>query len=71
MTNKKTKGAVVKRSIEFNEFTKLVDRVLAVPHSVIKERVEEHRRRSAKNPNRRGPKRKIKPSASRASNGQR
>jgi len=51
-----------------------VDRVLAVPHSVIKQRVEEHRQQAAKNPNRPGPKpkRKVKPSASgRASNGQR
>jgi len=43
-----------------------VDTVLAVPHSVIKERVEEHRRQAANNPNRPGPKpkRKIEPSAS-------
>ena len=60
----------MKRSNEFDAFTKMVDRVLAVPHSVIKERIEGHKERAAKNPNRRGPKRKAKPSASRASNDQ-
>jgi hypothetical protein len=61
----------MKRSAEFKAFTKLVDQVVAVPHAVIKERVEEHRKRAAKNPNKRGPKRKVKPFvSSRASNGQ-
>jgi hypothetical protein len=41
---------------EFQRFNNLVDRVLSVPHSVIKQRVEEHRRAVAQNPNRRGPK---------------
>jgi hypothetical protein len=42
-----------------------VDHVIAVPHSVIKQRIEEHRRLSAENLHRPGPKRKaIKPSAS-------
>ncbi|MBZ5596614.1 MAG: hypothetical protein LAP39_30605 [Acidobacteriia bacterium] len=57
----------MKHSAEYERFTALVDRVLAVPHSVIKQRVEEHRKQSAQNPNRRGPKRKRKavtPSAS-------
>ncbi|MBM3813262.1 MAG: hypothetical protein FJW20_16680 [Acidimicrobiia bacterium] len=56
----------MKHSAEYEHFTALVDRVLAVPHSVIKERVEEHRRQAAKNPNRPGPKpkRKVNPSAS-------
>ncbi len=52
---------------EYDKFTSLVDRVLAVPHSVIKQRVEEHRKQAAQNPNRPGPKPKrknIKPSAS-------
>ena len=62
----------MKQPREFDAFTNLVDRVLAVPHSVIKERVEEDRRRADKNPRKRGPKRKTKkPSASsRGSNGQ-
>jgi len=56
----------MKHSVEYERFTALVDHVLAVPHGVIKERIEEHRRQAAKNPNRRGPKpkRNVKPSAS-------
>ncbi len=46
-------------SKEFDAFTKLVDRVLAVPHSVIKKRVEKHRKQAEKNPNKRGPKPKA------------
>jgi hypothetical protein len=56
----------MKHSEEFERFTALVDRVLAVPHDVIKQRVEEHRRKAAQNPNRPGPKPKrkaTKPSA--------
>jgi hypothetical protein len=51
---------------EYDKFTSLVDRVLAVPHSVIAQRVEEHRKQAALNPNRPGPKpkRKLKTSAS-------
>jgi len=45
---------------EFDNFTALVDRVLAVPHAVIKKRVEEHREQAASNPNRPGPKPKAK-----------
>jgi len=54
-------------SAEYERFTALVERVLAVPHSVIKQRVEERRKQTASNPNRRGPKPKqkaVKPSAS-------
>jgi hypothetical protein len=57
----------MKHSAEFRAFNNLVGRVLAVPSSVIKQRVEEHRRQSALNPNRPGPKPKQKaamPSAS-------
>jgi len=56
----------VKQTSEYEAFTALVDRVLAVPHSVIKQRVEEHRKQAALNPNRPGPKpkAKVKPSAS-------
>ena len=45
-------------NVEYNRFTSLVDRVLSVPHSVVQERIEEHRRTVAQNPNRRGPKSK-------------
>lgn len=57
----------MKHSVEYERFTALVDRVLAVPHEVIKQRIEEHRNKAAANPNRRGPKPKqkaVKPSAS-------
>lgn len=54
----------MKHSKEFDAFTGLVDRVLAVPHSVIQERIEKHRREADKNPRKRGPKAKAKPSVS-------
>lgn len=54
----------MKHSREYDAFTKLVDRVIAVPRSVIQERVEEHRKHVDANPNRRGPKRKSKTSVS-------
>jgi len=57
----------MKHSAEYKRFTALVDRVISVPHSVIRQRVEEHRKQAAKNPNRPGPKPKrkaVKPSAS-------
>ena len=50
----------MKRAREFDAFTELVDRVLAVPHSVVKERVEQHRKEADKNPRKRGPKGKAK-----------
>ncbi len=39
-------------------------KALSVPHSEIRRRIAEQRAQSAKNPNRRGPKRKVKPSVS-------
>jgi hypothetical protein len=57
----------VKHSKEFDTFTDLVDQVLAVPHSVIQERVEKHRREASKNPRKRGPKPKTSSASSRAS----
>jgi len=52
-----------KRNTEFDEFTKLVDRVLSVPHSEIVRREKEYQKQAAQNPRRRGPKRKVKSSA--------
>ena len=43
----------------FRRFRDATKAVLAVPHSEIKKRIEAHRRQAAKNPNRRGPKRKA------------
>ena len=57
----------MKHSTEYERFTALVDRVLSVPHGVIKQRIEEERKRSAAKPIRPGPKPKrkaVKPSAS-------
>jgi hypothetical protein len=47
----------------YRRFEKAMKKVLAVPHSEIQRRIEEHRKEAAKNPNRRGPKvkrRKVK-----------
>lgn len=43
----------------FRRFREATKAVLAVPHSEIKKRIEEHRAEAAKNANRRGPKRKA------------
>jgi hypothetical protein len=43
-------------NVEYERFTNLVDQVLSVPHSVVKQRIEEHRRAAQQNPHRRGPK---------------
>jgi len=48
----------MRHSDEYKRFAALVDRVLAIPHSVIKERVEEHRRQAALNPSKPGPRNK-------------
>jgi hypothetical protein len=51
------------KSPEYDAFTNLVDRVLAVPHSEIKRREAEYKKQSEANPKKRGPK-KAKRSAS-------
>jgi hypothetical protein len=43
----------------YRRFRDATKAVLAVPHSEIKKRVESHRQKAARNPNRRGPKRKV------------
>jgi hypothetical protein len=48
----------------FERFNKTMKAVIAVPHSVIKERIEKARKESLENPKRRGPKPKIKPKVS-------
>jgi hypothetical protein len=47
---------------EYDAFTRLVDRVLSIPHTEIVRREEEYRKRVEQNPKKRGPKRKVKPS---------
>ncbi len=48
----------------FQRFDAFVDSVLAVPHSLLKRRERAYRKAVDANPNRRGPKRKVKPPAS-------
>jgi hypothetical protein len=43
----------------FQRFRDAAKAVLAVPHAVVQKRIEERREQAAKNPNRRGPKRKV------------
>ena len=43
----------------FRRFRDATKAVLSVPHSEIKKRMDAHRKQAAKNPNRRGPKRKA------------
>ena len=57
----------MKRSKEFERFTDLVDRVIAVPHSVIQKRVQEARKLADANPRKRGPKPKTSSASSPAS----
>jgi hypothetical protein len=47
----------------FERFNTAMEAVIAVPYSVIKQRIEERRKQAALNANRLGPKRKVKPSA--------
>ena len=47
-------------SKEYEAFTKLTDRLLAVPKDVIHERHKVHKEKSASNPYRRGPKKRRK-----------
>jgi hypothetical protein len=53
-----------KANPELDAFTKLVDRVLSVPRAEILRREKKYQEQAAQNPKRRGPKRKVKPSAS-------
>jgi hypothetical protein len=52
------------RNRKFLAFTKTVDRVLSVSKEELVRLEAEYRKQVDANPNRRGPKRKIKPSAS-------
>jgi hypothetical protein len=49
---------------EFDAFTNAVDRLLAVPRGKLQRREREYRERVALNPRKRGPKKKVKASAS-------
>ena len=54
----------MKHSAEYDRFTRLVDQVLSVPREEMQRREAEYRKRADANPRKRGPKRKVKPSAS-------
>ncbi len=47
---------------EYQAFTSLVDELLTVPKSTIREREAEHKKKAALNPRKRGPKPKVKTS---------
>jgi len=49
---------------EFDAFTRVVDKVLSVPKTEILRREAEYKKRADANPRKRGPKRKVTPSAS-------
>ena len=50
---------------EFGAFTRMMDKLLSVPKAELKRREDEYRKRADANPKKRGPKRKVNPSASR------
>jgi hypothetical protein len=54
----------MKSNPEYETFTSFVDKVLSVPRSEMLRREAEYKKQVKANPNRRGPKRKIKPSSS-------
>lgn len=56
----KSSAEMVEGPEAFHRFEGAMKKVLSVPHSVIQQRIEEHRRESARNPHRRGPKPKAK-----------
>ncbi len=55
----------MKHSAEYTQFTRLVDQVLSVPREELLRREAQYRKRADANPRKRGPKQKVKPSASR------
>jgi hypothetical protein len=54
----------MKHSREFKAFDALVGQLLTVSHEEMQRRESEYRKQVDANPRRRGPKRKVKPSAS-------
>ena len=49
---------------DYEKFTNAVERIMSVPKTEILRREAEYRRQADLNPRKRGPKRKVKPSAS-------
>ena len=55
---------MIEGSEAWTRFQDAMRKVVSVPHSEIQKRIAEHRKAVEANPNRRGPKRKVKPSVS-------
>jgi hypothetical protein len=53
------KPEMIEGAEAFQRFRDVTKAILAVPHSEIKKRMDAYREAAAKNPNRRGPKRKT------------
>lgn len=47
---------MARQSREYTAFRVLTDKLLSVPREEIQKRIDAHRKRAAKNPNKRGPK---------------
>jgi hypothetical protein len=60
----------MKHSEEYERFTDAVRSIMSVPKAEILRREAEYKKQADANPHKRGPKRKIKPSASPSANGQ-
>lgn len=54
----KAKPEYVEGPEAWTRFQSAMKKVVSVPHAEIQRRIEEHREQAAKNPNKRGPKRK-------------
>jgi hypothetical protein len=53
----------IEGSEAFRRFDEGMKQILSVPHSTLVRRERAYKKKSAQNPNRRGPKPKVKPSA--------
>lgn len=54
------KSEMIEGTEAFTRFENAMRAIVSVPHSEIQQRIQEHRKESALNPNRRGPKPKRK-----------
>jgi hypothetical protein len=53
----------MKHSAEYDMFTNAVERLMSIPKAEIFRREAEYKKQADMNPHKRGPKRKVKPSA--------
>ena len=64
----KTESGTMSECIEgqeaFNRFDNTISALLSVPHSTLVRREQAYKKKAERNPHKRGPKRKVKPSAS-------